>query len=577
MKAADYILQALRQEKIDHVFLVPGGLIDHFYPALCADPGLRPIVAAHEGGAAYMADGYARASGRFGACFAIGGPGVTNAVTALSAALTDQSPVFLLTGEVPTDWEGRGGFQDASPAGLNDVEILRPVTAYSYEVESEHLLHFHLRAALRQMMGLRRAPVHLSLPVNLQTGEIKAPYETLPATYFEPRLLDEAAVQDCFQKFLGDPRAGKAPQRVVILAGHGVERSDAAEALRGFAERFDIPVATTLRAKGVLPEDHPLSLGIFGYSGTRHACETLLSGEIEVLFVLGSGLNQRDTMFWEKRFRPQHLLVQVDIDSTVIGKNYAVDVAVTGDCQSFLQGLAKGPKDFLETLAGGRAARREWLQGIRAKGPRLYEAQNCSSDAVPIHPARAIAELRKALPREAVLLVDSGAHRAFCGHYWESFGPGHYLSATNLGPMGWAIPAAIGAKLARPKLPLAVVTGDGCMLMHGMEIQTAARYRVPILYLVLNNQALGNVYLRARQMGPGPAELTEIPPKDWAAFARSLGAEGLVVEKPEDLAPAFAKAAAFPGPCVVDVRCGRDYGTPVAPWTQARQAWMDDE
>ncbi|KAB2837136.1 thiamine pyrophosphate-binding protein, partial [bacterium] len=224
MKATDYILNALLQEKLDHVFMVPGGLIDSFYPALCATPGIRPVVAAHEAGAAYMADGYARASGRFGACFVIGGPGVTNAVTALSAALTDQSPVFLLTGEVPTDWEGRGGFQDASAAGLNDVEILRPVTAYGYEVESPHLLHFHLRAALRQMMGLRRAPVHLSVPVNVQTAEISAPYEPLAPTYYAPRLLDEAATRACIGRLSGDA-GGEAPRRVAVLAGHGVERS----------------------------------------------------------------------------------------------------------------------------------------------------------------------------------------------------------------------------------------------------------------------------------------------------------------------------------------------------------------
>lgn len=577
MKATDYILNALLQEQLDHVFMVPGGLIDNFYPALCATPGVRPIVAAHEAGAAYMADGYARASCRFGACFVIGGPGVTNTVTALSAALTDQSPLFVLTGEVPTDWEGRGGFQDASAAGLNDIEILRPVTAYSYEVESPHLLHFHLRAALRQMMGLRRAPVHLSVPVNVQTAEISVPYEPLNSSYYAPRMLDETGLAQVFAKISDPPSGQPAIRRIAILAGHGVERSGAAEALKEFAERFEIPVATTLRAKGILPEDHPLSLGVFGYSGTRYACETLLSGEVEALIVLGSGLNQRDTMFWEKRFQPQRLLVQVDIDSAVIGKNYAVDVAVTGDCRSFLQRLGAGPESFRKALDAGKSQRQEWLASIRAKGPRLYEIENMSSNTAPIHPARAVSELRRALPREGVLLVDSGAHRAFAGHYWEVYGPGQYISATNLGPMGWAIPAGIGAKLARPALPLAVLTGDGCMQMHGMEIATAARYKVPMLFVVLNNQALGNVYLRARKMGPGPADLTEIPLKDWAAFARSLGAEGIVVERPDDLAAAFRKGLSLPGPCVIDIRCGRDYTTPVAPWNQAKQEWMDDD
>ncbi|MCE9625353.1 MAG: thiamine pyrophosphate-binding protein [Deltaproteobacteria bacterium] len=577
MKATEYIVQALVQEKLDHVFMVPGGLIDNFYPALCNTAGIRPIVAAHEGGAAYMADGYARASGRFGACFVIGGPGVTNTVTALSAALTDQSPVFLLSGEVPTDWEGRGGFQDASAAGLNDIEILRPVTSYSYEVESCHLLHFHLRAALRQMMSLRRGPVHLSLAENLQTQEITVPYEPLPENAYSPRLLDEPALLRFADTLISGQETGAEPRRIVILAGNGAHSSGAAAALLAFAERFEIPVATTLRAKGVFPEDHRLSLGVFGYSGTRPACETILSDEVEVLIVLGSGLNQRDTLFWEKRFRPKRVLAQVDLDPSVIGKNYAVDAAITGDCFSFLKKLSGLPGPYAEILSRGKTERSEWLSQILSRGPRLYEAEHMDSEAVPLHPARVLRDFRKIFPREGVLMVDSGAHRAFCGHYWETYAPGTYLSATNLGPMGWAIPAGIGAKLARPQLPVAVVTGDGCMLMHGMEIQTAARYQIPVIYVVLNNQALGNVYLRAKKMGVGPADLTEIPLKNWAAFAESLGAKGLIVEKPEQLLPAFETAMASRGPIVLDIRCGRDYTTPVTPWAQAKQEWMDDD
>ncbi|MFO1519062.1 MAG: thiamine pyrophosphate-binding protein [bacterium] len=577
MKATDYLLDALGQEGIDHLFMVPGGLLDPFYPALVQNPKIRPIVAAHEGGAAYMADGYGRASGRFGVCFAIGGPGVTNTVTALAAAFTDHTPLLLFSGEVPSDWEGRGGFQDASSAGLNDIEILRPVTAYSYEVENSHLLHFHLSAALREMLHFRRLPVHLSLPKNLQTQEVNASYVPLSPSAYTPSVIDEDALAHLWRCLLKGQESGSEAKKIVILAGEGVERSAGTAALLELAEEFEIPVASTLRAKGVMPEDHRLSLGVFGYAGTRHAAEAILSDEAEVLLILGSGLSQRDTMFWDKKLRPQRLLVQVDLDPATIGKTYPVDVAVLGNCRKFLERLRTSSGDLLRVLARGNGDRAEWLKRIRASGPRLYEAENASSDAVPIHPARVVSELRKAMPRDGVLLVDSGAHRAFCGHYWEAYAPGHYLSATNLGPMGWAIPAGIGAKLARPEQPLAVVTGDGCMLMHGMEVQTAARYQIPVVYVVINNQALGNVYLRAKKMGPGPAALTEIPLRDWSAFAKALGGDGAVVEKPAELASAFSRALSGKGPFVVDVRCGRDYPTPVAPWSQARQEWVDDE
>ena len=182
----------------------------------------------------------------------------------------------------------------------------------------------------------------------------------------------------------------------------------------------------------------------------------------------------------------------------------------------------------------------------------------------PATPCRCIrpgwsAELRRAMPRDTVLVVDSGAHRAFCGHYWEAYEPRSYISATNLGPMGWAIPAGIGAKAARPERPLVVVTGDGCMLMHGMEIQTAARYGIPAIFVVINNGALGNVWLRARKEGPGPMALTELPVHDWAGFARSLGLQAATVHQPEELAPAFAEALKAGAPFLVDVRCDRAF------------------
>lgn len=577
MKGTQYLLSALHAEGVEYLFLVPGGLVDAFYPDLTDDSGVRPIVAAQEGGAAYMADGYARASGRFGACMAIGGPGVTNTVTALAAALTDKSPVMLLSGEVPRDWEGRGGFQDASAAGLDDVEIVRRVTAYSLEVEDEHLLDHHFRTALTTMLGPSPAPVHLSIPVDVQKAEIGARYRPAFPSLYAPRYLDAAAL-DAFWDQVA-PSGGSAPPatRIAVLAGRGCARSQADQELLAFAERFEIPVATTLQAKGLIPEDHRLALGVFGYAGTRHATEALLNGGVEVLLVLGSGLDQRDTMFWDAKLRPSKALVQVDVEPGAIGRNFPADAAVTGDCRAALQALLGALAERTRALGEGNAARAAWLQGIRASGPRLYDAENCASDAVPLHPARVIAELRRAMPRDTVVLVDSGAHRAFAAQYWEAYGPGHYLSATALGPMGWAIPAGIGAKLARPELPCVVITGDGCMGMHGMEVQTAARYGVAVIWVVINNSALGNVYLRARQQGPGPAALTSLPTHDWAAFARALGAQGLTIEAPGELAPAFERALAARAPVVVDVRCGKDYPTPVTPWVRAKQEWMDTD
>ena len=177
------------------------------------------------------------------------------------------------------------------------------------------------------------------------------------------------------------------------------------------------------------------------------------------------------------------------------------------------------------------------------------------------------------MPRKTIALVDSGAHRAFAAHYWESYGPRQFLTASALGPMGWAIAAAIGAKAAQPDAPVIVFTGDGCMRMHGMEVQSAARAGLPVIYLVSNNQALGNVWLRMRKEGPTSARLTEAPDQDWAGFARALGAEGLTVRKAGELAPALTKALDANRTFVIDVKTDRTAATPIEPYAESAAHW----
>ncbi|MCB2225176.1 MAG: thiamine pyrophosphate-binding protein [Desulfarculaceae bacterium] len=574
-KVTTYLLEALKAEGISHVFMVPGGLVDPFLPAFSEVEGLTPIVACQEGGAAYMADGYARASNRFGTCLVIGGPGITNTATAVEAARTDGSPMLVVSGQVPTDWEGRGGFQDSSPAALDDISILRPLSLASFAVESPALVRHHLRACLERMLAGGRGPVHLSLPLDVQKSPSEEPWAPLDGSHYRPAVVDLKAMERLWA-LLAPPEGGAGLEKICILAGAGVEKAAAWDELRRFAERYEIPVATTLRAKGVLPENHRLSLGVFGYAGHRHAIETMLSGEVELLIVLGSGLLQRDSMFWDPKMLPQRSLVHVDIDPTVPGRTWPVELPLVGDCGQVLRELMNPEPARDQALKSGIPARAAWLEGIRALGGQYYDEQNQGSEAVPLHPARVIAELRKAMPPEGALVVDSGAHRAFAGHYWKALRPHTYYSATNLGPMGWAIPAAVGIKAARPGTPLAVITSDGCMMMHGMEIQTAARYGLPVVYVVLNNSALANVWLRAHQEGPGPDALTSLPTHDWAGFARSLGLEAATVSQPGELAGAFEQALGSGKAYLLDVRCDKKFTTPVTPYSQAKKEWVDD-
>jgi acetolactate synthase-1/2/3 large subunit len=559
MTGREFLLQSLRGQGLTHVFLVPGGHIDPLVAELGKGVGLQPVVAAHEQGAGFMADGYARVSGRFGACLGIGGPGAANLLPAAVAARSDRSRVLFLTGDVPTTLQGRGAFQDGSLDGTGDAEFLRPATVYSEEVELASQLPRQLAAAFRALFGVPSGPAHLSVPSDIQNASLGAE-AAVPAERWEPvRPVDAGALTRAAQEVL----AGAT--RLAVLAGRGCVTSEAGEDLRAFAEAFEVPVATTFAGKGVLPEDHRLALGMFGYAGTNRAVTALLADDLDALLVLGSSMNLRDTLYWSRELGGRRQVVQLDTDPTALGRDYPVRHRVVGDCREalrLLRGLAEGP---LRRLAETAAARRAWAAALKAL-PAFYDAPNLGSDAVPVHPARLIGEMRWALPRETVLFVDSGAHRAFAGHYWESYGPGGMRSATNLGPMGWAVAAAVGGKLADPAAPVAVITGDGCMRMHGMEVATAARYKVPVIFVVSNNSALGNVYMRARKANAGAAEMTLLPTVDWAAFGRVLGAGGRRVESPDALAPALREALASGGPFVLDVLTQCDCPTPVGPY-----------
>lgn len=573
MLGTDYILSSLAKENIDHLFMVPGGLVDPFLPAIGRQKALRPIIAAKEGGAAMMADGYARASGKFGVALCIGGPGLTNTVTAVATAQTDGAPLLLISGETATYLEGRGMFQDASSQTLDDVGMLKGMTRYSTSIDSSKNLPHLFTMAMIRLLTEPAGPVHLSLPKDAQAAAIDAVYQPMGSNLKRNAVISRNSAELTLERFTKG-KDGKPPVNIAILAGAGVEHAACSAALLEFAERYSIPVATTLRAKGVFPEDHPLSLGVFGYAGTHHSKRALLETPPDLLLILGSGLNERDSMHWTLNLSLENA-ISVNLSPLAMGSSLNAKF-VLGDAGAYLAFLKEKESQIAPSLDITAPRRKEWLQNISST-PRYQEPENCLSDAVPIHPARIIQELRKALPRDGIVLIDSGAHRAFAGHYWTSYAPLTYISATNLGPMGWAIPASLGVQCAKPHQKVAVITGDGCMHMEGMEIATAARYKLPVVFVVINNSALGNVWLRAHQLGPVPDALTKLPDIDWAGFSRSLGGNGITVKDPKDLSNAFEKALQQSGPTVIDVKADKRFKTPVDDFNQAAASWSYHE
>jgi acetolactate synthase-1/2/3 large subunit len=557
MKVAQALVNAIKKEGITHVFMVPGGIVDTITEELSRTPEITTFITAHEGGAIAMADGYARAGGKFGVAMCISGPGIMNMMTGIYTAYMDRSPILIISGEVPTAWEGRGSFQDTSPNGaVHDGDILRTITSTTRSLRDTTNLEFHLRAVFKKMLSYASmGPAHLALPVNVQNAETSYEHESSGAEQRKARLLDPDACGGIAELIANSAR-------IAIICGASASDSDMNLALPRFAEKYHIPVATTFSAKGAFPEDHPLSLGYFGWSGLRTAIGTILSDQLEVLIVLGSRLNMQDTLYWNDRFATLKAIIQVDADENNIAKNFPAQYPVVGDSLAFIRHIDRELQQHSMQLSDTLPMRREWLGEIVQQAPKTFMADSRTSSEIPIHPARVITELRNVMPRNTILTVDTGSHAFFTSHYWDSYAPREFLSSIRyVGAMGWAIGAGIGAKCARPDVPSVVVTGDGCMLMHGMEVQTAARYGLDIIFVVINNSALGNPYLRARRISEQFAAMLTLPNHNFAMLATALGAKGSRVTDPEQLASTFAKALAEGGTHVIDVICG-NYPTP---------------
>lgn len=498
-----------------------------------------------------MAEGYARASEKFGVCAVIGGPGATNALTGIASAYSDGFPVLLLVGQIASEYELMNALQDSTQTGICIQDVFKPVTRLTLELKRGQSVPRFLRDCLRALSGTEPGPVYLGMsrealvdPVTDATGPVRKP-ET-------DRRLGRAVAVDRFNDaaIAGFPAKAK---RFAILAGLRAKSTDVKDALVAFARTYSVPVATTLSAKGLFPEDDPLSLGVFGYSGNPRAIEALRSSDLDGLILLGVDTTQWSTMVWDPALRPRCGSIQVDRNPEYLGKYLEVGECIAADPGEFLRhfGLVLDAP-----LRAGIAMRKEWVAEC-AKTPKHVPIDTSGA----FHPASAVSVLRRSFPREGIVAVDSGTHRSFFGHYWEAYDPRAYLSATTIGPMGWSIPAGIGASFARPDLPCMVVTGDGSMPMQGLELATAHKYQRNVLFVVFNNASYAASYFNNKHNLP---ELTEIPDYDWVSFARTFSIPGVRVSNLMELSDQMPEIMNRSTPFLLEIRCGHTFSTPNA-------------
>lgn len=528
LTGAQIVIEALKHEGVDVIFGIPGGAIIDVYDALY-DSGIRHILAHHEQGAAHMADGYARATGKVGVCFATSGPGATNLTTGIANAYMDSIPIVAITGQVATHLIGKDAFQEADTTGITS-----PITKHNYLVKDVNELARIIKEAFYIARTGRPGPVLIDIPKNIQTATADFDYSSIeidirgykPSITGHIRQIKEAA------------RLINEAKKPCILAGGGVITAGASEELFKLATKANIPVATTFMGIGSFPQDHPLSLKSAGMHGNYAANYALM--ECDLLIAIGCRFSDRTTGKVTS-FASKAKKIHIDIDPAEINKNVIVDVPIVGDAKIILKTLIEYVQEKREE---------EWLSYImelKATHPLTY------TDGPVIKPQFVIEKLCEIVPENTIVVTEVGQNQMWSALFFTHKKPRHFISSGGLGTMGFGFPASIGAKVGRPDALVIDIAGDGSFLMNIQELATAVENNIPIKVVVINNRALGMVRQWQELFYKRRYSATILKEVNFAEIAKAFGAKGIRVTEKEELVPALCSAFEYPGPAVVDV------------------------
>lgn len=550
MTGAMFIAQCLKQEGVTKVF----GQCGHTNYALidaCHKLGIEYVSFRHEQQAAHAADAYFRVSHRLAVVNVHLSPGMTNAITGVISAAADSTPMVVICGNTPSYHHAREPHQGIRfHADASQGDIYRPFSKRVWRVDDAKFLVDVMPRALNVAQTGRPGAVLLDVPMDVFSQQV----DGTPVT---------VARRPNYEKAAGDPRGIAAAADLLadaasplIFAGNGATLSEASAELRHIAERLSAPVATTLMAKGVFPEDHALSLGMTGIWGTRVANET--ARHADVILAVGTGFGEADCSSWNPKYTfsiPPTRLIQIDIDPQEIGKIYPVAVGIVGDAALTLRELAaalhgrtlRPAAPRLEALAQAKAA---WQTEL------AKEQRNAGK---PIHPARLLNEIARVAPPDTIFVTDVGWNKNGAGQQLVSRRPQSFISSGGMATMGFAPPAAIGAKIGAPDRPVMCLVGDGGFLSVVGSLTTAVELGIPVVWVLFNNfcfstiRTVGTTYFKN-------AYATEFTTPDGAPYnpdfvqlARAFGIEAARVEEPDDLPAALARALASGAPYLLDV------------------------
>jgi acetolactate synthase-1/2/3 large subunit len=540
MLGSDAILRSLELEGVEVAFGIPGGAILPTYDAMARGTRVRHVLARHEQGAGHMAEGYARASGRPGVAIATSGPGATNLVTAIADAWMDSTPLVCITGQVRSDLIGTDAFQEIDITG-----ITMPIVKHSWLVQDVEELPSVMKAAFHVATTGRQGPVLVDVAKDAQEAEFDFSYPDdvdlpgwKPPRKVHPRQVREAAL------------AIAEAQRPIVYAGGGVLNADACAELRALVDSAQLPAVVTLMGKGCLPDSHPLNYGAPGMHGSKYANWAL--NKADLVIAVGSRFDDRVTGK-VSAFAPGAKVIHFDIDAAEVGKIRHAEIPVVGPLKLALAQLTAELKSL--ELADRHEPWRRQVEDWRRQFPFRY-----SKSAGVLKPQTAVEALRDLAARwddDVVWTTGVGQHQMWAMQYIQCEKPRSFITSGGLGTMGYGLPAAIGAKAARPDATVVCIDGDGCFQMTCQELATAALERLPVVAVVINNGWLGMVRQWQEMFYAerfAETHLTHAVP-DYAQLAEAYGCAGFTVESEDQLEETLQAAFAAGRSAVVDVRC----------------------
>ncbi|HIS07911.1 acetolactate synthase, large subunit, biosynthetic type [Lachnoclostridium sp. An196] len=531
LTGAEIVIACLEEQGVDTVFGYPGGAILNIYDALYKHGEIRHILTSHEQGASHAADGYARATGKVGVCFATSGPGATNLVTGIATAYMDSVPIVAITCNVGNSLLGKDSFQEVDITG-----ITMPITKYNFIVKDVNNLAGVIRRAFKIARTGRPGPVLIDITKDATSDS--AEYTKMEPEEIKPdvNLITEEDLETAVKLI-------RESEKPMIFVGGGAILSNASEELLEFAEKVNAPVCDTLMGKGAFSGEHPLYVGMLGMHGTKYANFGVC--KCDLLITVGSRFSDRvsgDT----SRFAMGAKVLQIDVDPAEINKNVMTSASVIGDVKEVLKRL----NPMLEQQNHSRWI--EYINDLKVRFPMKYDQDRLTGPYV-------VEEIYRATKGDAIICTDVGQHQMWTAQYYKFSKPRTLLTSGGLGTMGYGLGAAIGAKLAKPEKTVINIAGDGCFRMNMNELATASRYNIPVIEVILNNHVLGMVRQWQTLFYDEHYSATTLNDKvDFVKVAEALGCRGIRVTSKEELAPALKEAMECGGPVVLDCQIDSD-------------------